>query len=94
MINISQIEKFSQPGGLSRLLFSGEAATPKACPEIGGKNYLRRGKMVEFPFMVSCGNKTGERDYLFGFARWFGSYNSQPKGMTAWRQRRNPQGQK
>jgi hypothetical protein len=62
MINISQIEKFSQYGVPSRLLFSGEAATPKAFSEIGGKNYLLGGKPVEFPFTVSCGNKTGERE--------------------------------
>jgi hypothetical protein len=61
MIKISQIEKFTQPGVLLPRLFSGEAATPKVFPEMCGKKYLLRDEPVEFPFTVSCGNKTKER---------------------------------
>ena len=60
MINISQIEKFTESGVTCRPLFSGEAVTPKAFPGKSGKNYLLRGKPAEFTFTASYGNKTEE----------------------------------
>ena len=62
MINISQIEKFTESGVTCRPLYSGKAVTPKAFPGKYGKNYLLGGKEVEFTFTASCGKKTEEND--------------------------------
>jgi hypothetical protein len=94
MIKNSQIEKFTESGVPARPLTSGKAATPKALPGKYGKNYLLRGKQVEFTFTASCGKKTEENDIGRSCTEVGpATNNSQPKGITAWWQRRNPQGQ-
>jgi hypothetical protein len=95
MINNSQIEKITECGVTSRPFYSGKAFTLKAFPGKYGKNYLLRGKQVEFTFTASCGKKTGENDIGRSCSEVDPATNNpQSKGITAWRQRRNPQRQK
>jgi len=61
MINISQIEKFTEFGARFGPPASGEAATPGLLPQKLGKNICCGGEPAEFTFAASCVNKTGEK---------------------------------
>jgi hypothetical protein len=57
MINISQIEKFTESGVSSVSLSSGEPAAPGIYRKNPVKIICSRDESAEFTFAASCGNK-------------------------------------
>jgi hypothetical protein len=60
MINISQIENFTESGEGAGSVVMGKVDFIKVSPKKSGKNIIFQGERAEFTFMPSCGNKTKE----------------------------------